>query len=138
MKAAYLVTESVEAANLLKQVLPKDLLQATEVVAAGRKYAAASLAGTIMSERSRPVLLVVDADSTNLAQAKEREQMLEGMLLPAASAAPYQVCVAVPTVAALAENWPDRLNAEQVQALQHHPLIQQMTQFLASAFSSAA
>jgi hypothetical protein len=50
MKAAYLVTESREAANLLQQLLPSDLLRSVEIVSAGQKYAAVSLAGTIMSE----------------------------------------------------------------------------------------
>jgi hypothetical protein len=135
MKAAYLVTESREAANLLQQLLPADLLRSVEIVSAGQKYAAVSLAGTIMSERSRPVLLVIDAESDNVAQAKAREQEIRAMLLPAASAAPYEVCVAVPSIGSLI---PDALDADRRRELQQQPLVQQIVQFLSGVFSQAA
>ncbi|NJM45386.1 MAG: hypothetical protein HC860_03825 [Alkalinema sp. RU_4_3] len=138
MKAAYLVTETEEAAHFLKQLLPAELLQEIEVVSAKKKYSAVSLAGTIMSVRSRPVLLVVDADSDNLAQAKEREQALMGYLLPAATRAPYQVCVAVPSIAIIAQTFAQNPTAAQIHDLQQHPLVQRITQFLSSAFSQAS
>jgi hypothetical protein len=121
MKAAYVVVEGKKNVNLLKQLLPPDLLKDTEIVGMSDWYSAFSLAGTIMSERSRPVLLIVDANSDNLAVIQERQQTLEGLLLPAASAAPYQVCIAVPTLAAIS------------QTAQSHSLIQQITQFLQSS-----
>jgi hypothetical protein len=135
MKAAYLVTENAEAANFLAKILPPDCLQDVEIVSAGRKYAAVSLAGTIMSERSRPVMLVIDAESDDLAQAQEREQTLTGLLLPAAATAPYEVCVAVPALASLNQV---PLNDEQIHALRQHPLIQRITQFLSRAFAQVA
>jgi hypothetical protein len=135
MKAAYLVTENAEAANFLAKILPPDCLQDVEIVSAGRKYAAVSLAGTIMSERSRPVMLVIDAESDDLAQAQEREQTLTGLLLPAAATAPYEVCVAMPALASLNQV---PLNDEQIHALRQHPLIQRITQFLSRAFAQVA
>ena len=137
MKAAYIIIEGKTTAELLKKLLPSSFLQGTEIIEMPDWYSAFSLAGTIMSKRSRPVLLIINANSDSPKYAREREQMLEGMLLPAAAAAPYKVCVAVPTVAALTQNWSDRLNADQVQALQQNPLIQQITQFLSSALSTA-
>jgi hypothetical protein len=121
MKAAYVVVEGKKNVDLLKQLLPPDLLKDTEIVGMSDWYSAFSLAGTIMSERSRPVLLIVDANSDNPAVIQERQQTLEGLLLPAASAAPYQVCIAVPTLAAIS------------QTAQSHSLIQQITQFLQSS-----
>jgi hypothetical protein len=135
MKAAYLVTESREAANRLQQLLPLDLLQDVEIVSAGQKYAAVSLAGTIMSERSRPVLLLIDAESDNVAQAKEREQEIKAMLLPAAAAAPYEVCVAVPPIGALI---PGELNPEQIRQLRQQSSMQRVIQFLSGVVSQAA
>jgi hypothetical protein len=135
MKAAYLVTESREAANLLQQLLPSDLLRSVEIVSAGQKYAAVSLAGTIMSERSRPVLLVIDAESDNVAQAKAREQEIRAMLLPAASVAPYEVCVAVPSIGSLI---PGELDADRRRELQQLPLVQRIVQFLSGVFSQVA
>jgi hypothetical protein len=138
MKTDYLVTETDEAAHLLKQLLPAELLQEIEVVSAKKKYSAVSLAGTIMSVRSRPVLLVVDADTDNLASAKEREQTLMGYLLPASTREPYQVCVAVPSLAAIAQILSPNPTTEQIHDLQQHPLIQRIIQFLSHAFSQAA
>jgi hypothetical protein len=135
MKAVYLVTESREAANLLEQLLPPDLLRSVEIVSAGQKYAAVSLAGTIMSERSRPVLLVIDAESDNVAQAKAREQEIRAMLLPAASVAPYEVCVAVPAMGSLILG---ELDADRRRELQQQPLVQRIVQFLSGVFSQAA
>jgi hypothetical protein len=138
MKAAYLVTETDQSADLLKQMLPKALLQDIEIVSAEEKYAALSVTGTIMSERSRPVLLVVDADSNNVIDAKERENTLMGYLLPASTREPYQVCVAVPSIATLAESLPKDPTSEQLRDLQKHPLIQRIIQFLSNSFSQAA
>lgn len=138
MKAAYVVTESEAAASLFKRLLPAELLKDTGVVSAGAKYAAFSLASTILSERSRPVILVVDADSDDLAVVHEQKKTLEGLLLPAAATAVYKVCVAVPSVAALAQEFEDPLNPEQLHRLQQYPLVHQVTQFLAHAFSQAA
>ncbi len=135
MKVAYLVTESREAANRLQQLLPPDLLRSVEIVSAGQKYAAVSLAGTIMSERSRPVLLVIDAESDNVAQAKAREQEIRAMLLPAAAAAPYEVCVVVPAIGSLI---PGEFDTDRRRELQQQPLVQRIVQFLSGVFSQAA
>jgi hypothetical protein len=121
MKAAYIVVEGKKNVDLLKQLLPPDLLKDTEIVGMSDWDSAFSLAGTIMSERSRPVILIVDANSDNPAVIQERQHTLEGLLLPAASAAPYQVCIAVPTLATIG------------QTAQSHSLIQQITQFLQSS-----
>jgi hypothetical protein len=91
-----------------------------------------------MSVRSRPVLFVVDADTDNIAYAKEREQTLMGYLLPASTREPYQVCVAVPSIATLAKTLPQNPTLEQLHVLQKHPLIQRIIQFLSSSFSQAA
>jgi hypothetical protein len=137
MKAVYVVTESEEAASLFNRVLPADLLKDTGVVSAGGKYAAFSMASTLMSARSRPVALVIDADSDNPAVVREKEETTASLLLPAAIV-PYKVCVAVPSIAALNREFGDSPSLEQVQALQQHPLIQQVIQFLSSVFSQAA
>jgi hypothetical protein len=50
MKAAYIVVEGKKNVDLLKQLLPPDLLKDTEIVGMSDWYSAFSLAGTIMSE----------------------------------------------------------------------------------------
>jgi hypothetical protein len=113
---------------LLKQLLPPDLLKDTEIAGMSDWYSTFSVAETIMSERSRPVILIVDANSDNPAVMQERQHTLEGLLLPAASAAPYQVCIAVPTLATIG----------QTAQVQPHPLLQQITQFLQSSHLTQA
>jgi hypothetical protein len=88
-----------------------------------------------MSERSRPILFVVDAESDNLAQARIREQEIEAILLPAASAAPYEVVVAVPTIGSLMQG---ELTSERLRQLQEEPTLQRIVQFLVGVFSPSA
>jgi hypothetical protein len=136
MKAAYLVTETKESANFLRQVLPHDILQMVEIVSSRKKYAASSLAGTIMSDRSRPVLLIVDAESESEVHAREQEQEMEMLLLPAASSAPYGVYVARPPLTAwLTQQDP---TPEQIHQLQQQPLIQRIIHFFSETLSQAA
>jgi hypothetical protein len=135
MKAAYIVVEGKENARFLEQILPADLLQDVHIVGMNGWYSAFSMAGTIMSDRSRPVLLIVETTSDNPVHAKEREQTLMGLLLPAAAAAPYEVCVAVPSIASLI---PGELDADRRRELQQQPLVQRIVQFLSGVFSQAA
>jgi hypothetical protein len=135
MKAAYIVVEGKANAAFLEKVLPAELLKDVQIVGMNGWSSAFSLAGTIMSERSRPVLLIVETTSDNPLHAKEREQTLMGLLLPAAAAAPYEVCVAVPAIGSLI---PGELDADRRRELQQQPLVQRIMQFLSGVFSQAA
>jgi hypothetical protein len=154
MKSAYLVTENVINAEILKRVLPPEVVQMTEIVVARGAYAARSLAGTILSERMRPVALVVDA-STDSARGDEQEQTIKSLLLPAASGIPYEVCVATPNLGeSLIQSWRDstqlssipaslteeldQASAEQLQSIGQHPLICRLLQFLDTSVQQAA
>ena len=148
MKSAYLITEHKETALILKHLLHPDLVQVTEIVATSTRSSAQSLAGTLMSERDRPVGLVLNADSTDKSVIQEQLNLINTLLLPAASSAPYQVFLAVPTAESLipqetesSTSLPERiarLSADQIQSIQQQPLLQQITQFLANAFAQAA
>jgi hypothetical protein len=135
MKAAYIVVEGKENARFLEQILPADLLQDVQIVGMNGWYSAFSMAGTIMSDRARPVLLIVETTSDSPAHAKEREQTLMGLLLPAAATAPYEVCVAVPPIGALI---PGELNPEQIRQLRQQSSMQRVIQFLSGVVSQAA
>lgn len=128
MKAAYIVVEGKGNVILLKQMLPATLLQDIEIVGMSSWYAAFSLASTIMSERSRPVLLIVDALSNDSSHIQERTQTLESLMLPAASAAPYKVLLAVPSMGTIAQESSHSQSA----------LVQKITDFLSVSFSQAA
>ena len=103
MKAAYIVVEGKQNANVLRQMLPVNFLPDIEIIGMSSWYAAFSLASTIMSERSRPVILIVNALSNNSTHIQERIQNLESLMLPASSSAPYKAMVAVPSIEAIAQ-----------------------------------
>ena len=103
MKAAYIVVEGKQNANVLRQMLPVNFLTDIEIIGMSSWYAAFSLASTIMSERSRPVILIVNALSNNSTYIQERIQNLESLMLPASSSAPYKAMVAVPSIEAIAQ-----------------------------------
>jgi hypothetical protein len=136
MKAAYIVVEGKANAAFLEKVLPAELLKDVQIVGMNGWSSAFSLASTIMSERSRPVLLVVESTSSDGSSAQEREQTLKGLLLPAvASAAPYEVVVAVPAIGSLILG---ELTGERLRQLQQEQVWQRIVQFLAGVFSQAA
>ena len=130
MKAAYIVVEGKQNANLLKQMLPVNFLPNIEIIGMSSWYAAFSLASTIMSERSRPVILIVNAQSNDSAHIQERIQNLESLMLPASSSAPYKAIVAVPSIEAIAQEFHQ---AESTIEINENLLIQQITQFLSTA-----
>ena len=148
MKSAYLITEHKETALILEYLLPQTLVQSTEIVAMNTRYSAQSLAGTLMSERDRPVALVLNANTTDKSAIQEQFSLINTLLLPAANRAPYQVFLAVPTAASLIPQETEsptsllerlaHLSADQIQSLQQQPLLQQLTQFLANACAQAA
>jgi predicted component of type VI protein secretion system len=135
MRAAYLVIEGKDNASFLKQVLPTNLTQNVEIVSSSSWYAAFSLAGTIMSERSRPVLLILNANTENPTQIQERQQTLEQLLRPAAASAPYEIIQAVPSLAQIAQAIGEMPSIEQIQK---QPLMQQITEFLSSVSRQVA
>jgi hypothetical protein len=136
MKAAYIVVEGKANAAFLEKVLPAELLKDVQIVGMNGWSSAFSLASTIMSERSRPVLLVVESTSSDGSSAQEREQTLKGLLLPAvASSAPYEVVVAVPAIGALIGG---ELDGDRVRGLQQEPVIQRVIGFLAGVLSQVA
>ena len=154
MKPVYLVTESYTNTEILKRLLPTELVQRTEFVTARGRYSASSLSGTILSERMRPVALVINANTTSSGAIQEQANTITSLLLPASSGVPYKVFMAVPTVEAILEQVKtdletrlahppvtsvlNSLNAGQIQILQQQSLIQQITQFLVNVLSLAA
>ena len=129
MKAAYIVSEGKQNTNLLRQMLSVNFLSDIEIIGMSSWYEAFSLASTIMSERSRPVILIVNTLSDDSAQIHERIQNLESLMLPASSSAPYKVMVAVPSIEAIAQEFNQ---SESTIEADKNLLIQQITQFLST------
>jgi hypothetical protein len=135
MKAAYIVTEGKDNASALQQLLPSELTQDITIVGAGSWYSAFSMAGTLMSDRSRPVILILDANSDNPTQNQERTQTLTQLLRPAASTAPYIVILAIPTLAEVIQTLNSLTSPEQIQ---QHSFVHQISQFLSTSCQQVA
>lgn len=61
---AYIICEGLYEAQLIKAILPKQVLKEVEFVAAGGISSVKSLARSIVVRRQVPVAIVIDADST--------------------------------------------------------------------------
>ena len=80
MTLAYIVTEGQFDREILEKLLPKPLLQETAIIAAGGKYAAQSLASTILPIKQLPVALVIDGDTQDEHRIREQADLLNQLL----------------------------------------------------------
>ena len=95
---AYIVCEGITDAQLLQQILPKELLNDVEIVAAGGLSAIKSLARSLIVRRQLPVLIVVDADSVEPNVIHERLNSIEEIVKSVAISTPVKVVLAVPSI----------------------------------------
>lgn len=93
---AYIICEGDCDTQLLKVVLPKELLQKVEVVSAGGQYAAESLARSLIVRRQVPVALVLDADLIDPDLTQERCHSIQEILESLSINTPVKVILAVP------------------------------------------
>jgi hypothetical protein len=98
---AYIVCEGDFDAQLLKTVLPVNLLTDVKVVdvkvvAGGRVYALKSLAMSLIVSRRAPVLIVIDADSAVPELVEHRRNDIEEIVGMVAGKIPFKVVPAVP------------------------------------------
>jgi len=143
MTLAYVVTDRETDVAILKKLLPLELAESLTFYAAHGKYSARSAAGTLLSARMRPVALVLDADTENPDEVREKIELVNTMLYPASSPeTPFKVFLATPSIASILSSPSggqaasmetlDRLTPTQIQSLQRHSLIQQLIEFLSS------
>jgi hypothetical protein len=93
---AYIVTEGRFDQALLQAILPKDLVNEIQFIAAGGLSAIKSLARSLLAERRLPVIIVVDADSVDLESIQERRQGIEETVKSVASNITAKVVLAIP------------------------------------------
>jgi hypothetical protein len=98
---AYLVCEGAVDAQLLKRILPEEILYNLEIVAAGGLSSAKSMARSLVVRRQAPVAIVINADSIALDQVEERRRTTEDIVKGVASNTPVKVILAVPTIEAI-------------------------------------
>ncbi|BAU15866.1 hypothetical protein LEP3755_64320 (plasmid) [Leptolyngbya sp. NIES-3755] len=152
MTSAYLVTERETDLALLKKLLPFALATDLVFYATQGKSSVYSAAGTLLSDRARPVVIVLDAETQNIAEIQEKISLANTLLLPAAPlGVPFKVLFATPTIASILlsdppvrlDSHPDleeinQMTAAQIQTLQRHPLIQQLIEFLSGVCQQIA
>jgi hypothetical protein len=100
MKRAYVLVEGPTDAEFLRRVLPPESLREVEVVSAAGKSGIASLAGSLLVRRRRPVAVFMDSHSLHPDVIYERRQTLEDLLKLAAASVPVKVVAAVPEMEA--------------------------------------
>lgn len=93
---AYIVCEGSFDVQLLKIVIPEELLNKVEVVAAGGLSAVKSLARSLIVRRQVPVGVVIDADSVAPEVVKERLKSVEELVESVSANIPFKVIAAVP------------------------------------------
>ncbi len=95
---AYIVCEGAFDRQLLQRVLPEELLNNVEIVAAGGLSAAKSLARSLLVRRQLPIAIVVDADSVAPELIQERLNTIEEIIESVSVNTLVKVILAVPSM----------------------------------------
>jgi hypothetical protein len=95
---AYIVCEGERDMQLLKRVLPEELVNTVVVVAAGGLSEVKSLARSLIVRRQSPVAIVVDADAMTPEHIEGRRKETEEIIGSVAANTPFKVILAVPTL----------------------------------------
>src|SRR5262249_1760204 len=77
---AYVLVEGPTDERIVRQLIPRDLLEGVGVHAAGSRSGIASLGRTLLVDRRKPLAVVVDADSVAPEVVEERRQNLDDLL----------------------------------------------------------
>lgn len=97
----YVVTEGKCDVELLKKLLPAEVMGGVKIVEASGSYSAQSLARSIVASTQCPVALVVDADTVDELAIQERRDTLKDLLRQAAGRVPCEAFLAVPEMEAI-------------------------------------
>lgn len=96
MTQAYIVIEKPTDADILKKLLPSTL-PVVQFVNGEGKYGAESMARKLLVSKRLPVVLVIDADTSDNSAIREKIQNLNFLLHQSAARTPYKILVAVPS-----------------------------------------
>ncbi len=100
MKRAYIFAEGPTDAELLRRIVPQDILQDSEIVMAGGSSGIPSLARSILVRRKTPVAVLMDSDSVNPELIEERQRSMEEFIRAADASVPVKVVSAIPEIEA--------------------------------------
>lgn len=96
MTQAYIVTEGKSIAEILKRLLPENILRDTHLIAGSSS--ALSSARTILVAKRLPVAFVVDANTNHQSTILEREDLLNYSLRQVSPGIPFKVFLAIPEI----------------------------------------
>ena len=98
MKQVYIITEGQSDQEILKAVLPKEVVQNenVEFIVGSGRYSAQSLACSVLAVEQVPTALIVDADTSNKAAIQEQRDLLSFSLRQASPGIKFEVFLAVP------------------------------------------
>jgi hypothetical protein len=100
MKRVYVFVEGPTDADLLRRILPQEVLRDAELVAAGGSSGIPSLARSVLVRRKKPIAVVMDSDSLDPDVIEERQQSTEELIRAADASIPVKVVSAVPEIGA--------------------------------------
>ncbi|EKU97319.1 hypothetical protein Lepto7375DRAFT_6500 [Leptolyngbya sp. PCC 7375] len=126
MTKAYIVVEGPSDAQILRALLDETLLEDVKFINGEGKYGAETMARSLLLDRHIPVLLVIDADTSNPDAIHSYQQDLDFLTRSAAVGTPYKILQAIPTIEAVFLQ--DRLLFEQLIGRQFSDLEWQLGQ----------
>jgi hypothetical protein len=115
VKRAYLITEGRLNSEILKMLLPKDLIQSVEFVPASSSYSVQSLARSILATRRAPVAVVLDAETDDEQKIREQKEFYEQTLNQVSTRTMFGVFIAKPDLPSILLKYP-----RFVDWLEHH------------------
>lgn len=101
MTKAYIVVEGPSDAQILRALLDETLLENVKFINGEGKYGAETMARSLLLDRYLPVILIIDADTSNPEAIHSYQQDLDFLTRSAAVGTPYQILQAVPTIEAI-------------------------------------
>jgi hypothetical protein len=119
MSKVYVVTEGDTDSDLLKSILPADVVAKVEFVVAGGRSHANSLARSILVGKRKPVALLVDSDTLNREAIQEQQLILEESLRDVAADDSFKVVLAAPELESLLFESPEVAHAVTGRDLSH-------------------
>ena len=96
MITQYVVVEGVFDKFLLEQILPEEILAHNKIIVGNGDNLALSKARSLLIAADRPVVLIVDSDSTERASIEEKRDFMVQSLQQFSQPDRFQVILAVP------------------------------------------
>jgi hypothetical protein len=129
MTQAYVVTECAKDAAILQGILPLALLSGVEFIDGEGSYGAESIARSLLLSEQLPLVLVLDARTTDESLIEDQMSDLGFLMKQSAGRTPFKMAIAVPEIEAVffqERQWVEELTQTRLtdlewQFAQRHP-----------------